>query len=60
MGAVVQHTVDANITSLTFPNLHPAYIYSVAIAAVTISQGPLSDAITVTLEEDSEQCIMLV
>lgn len=52
MGAVTLYTVDTNRTSMTFPNLHPAYIYSVAIAAVTVSQGPLSDAITVIMKED--------
>ena len=40
--------------SLTLTSLHPYYIYSCSIAAVTVGIGPYSIAINVTTDEDCE------
>ena len=40
--------------SLTLTSLHPYYIYSCSVAAVTVGIGPYSVAINVTTDEDGE------
>ena len=57
-GGTESHTVSGNITSLEFHDLHPAYTYVLRVAAVTISQGPFSVPVRVTMAEDGKQrCI---
>ncbi len=53
-GAATLFTVDGNMTSLDFLDLHPAYTYSLELAATTTSQGPLSDTVRVEMAEDSK------
>ena len=48
-------SLNATSTSLTLPDLHPAYDYSIEVAAVTIGVGPLSAAISVTTPDDGEK-----
>lgn len=46
-----------NVTSIStiIPNLHPAYSYSIVVAAVNINvRGPFSMSITVTTPDDGE------
>ena len=48
-------------TTLIVEDLHPHYIYSLVISAVTISPGPYSEVYTVQMPEDGRSlgCIML-
>ena len=39
-------------TSLTLTSLHPYYVYSFSVAAVTVGIGPYSTAINTTTDED--------
>lgn len=41
-------------TSITIPDLHPAYVYSIEVAAVTVSVGPYSAPISITTPDDSK------
>lgn len=47
-------SLTSTATTLTIPNLHPAYTYSIQVAAVTISVGPYSEALSVVTPDDSE------
>jgi hypothetical protein len=47
-------SLNSSSTSLTIPDLHPAYIYSIEIAAVTNSVGPYSTVISITTPDDGE------
>ena len=51
-GSTLDISVEGNVTSFDFQDLHPAYTYALEIAAVTISQGPNSDVILVKTAED--------
>ena len=51
---VVQTLQDITSTSITLTGLHPAYDYSMSVAASTVALGPFS-SITVTTEEAGEQ-----
>lgn len=57
-GVILLNGVNGNTTSFYFHSLHPAYTYSLAVAAATVSQGPYSDVISVTLADDSKFEIM--
>ena len=48
-------------TTLIVEDLHPHYIYSLVISAVTINPGPYSEVYTVQMPEDGRSlgCIML-
>ena len=59
-GTLVNITVEGNISSYVFQNLHPAYTYSLEIAAITVSKGPYSDVIKVDTDEDSEYFIHVI
>ena len=48
------YNTSGNSTSLLIESLHPTYSYVIMVAAVTILQGPYSDLIHVTMEEDSK------
>jgi len=49
-GSIFQFTTNA--TGLSVPLLHPAYVYSIAVSAVTIYLGPFSTNIKLrTFEE---------
>ena len=47
-------SVESNVTSFHFDDLHPAYLYSLEIAAATVSQGPNSEPVQVEMDEDSK------
>ena len=49
-----QHFSTEEEAELDF--LHPFYTYTIRIAAVTVSPGPYSNAITITTLEDGEPC----
>lgn len=53
-GTLAHISVEGNTTSYDFQDLHPAYIYALKMAAITVSQGPYSDVVKVETEEDSE------
>ena len=42
----------SNTLSITVSQLHPYYTYEVSVAAVTISVGPLSDSMMITMPQD--------
>ena len=44
-------------TSLTLTSLHPYYVYSFSLAAVTVGIGPYSTAVNVTTDEAGELSI---
>ena len=48
---MVYHLATA-ATSLTVPSLHPFYTYDCIVAAVTISEGPYSGEVNITMPED--------
>ncbi len=50
-------SLNTTATSITIPNLHPAYDYSVEVAAVTISVGPYSNTISLTTPDDGNKFI---
>lgn len=56
-GVATPFAVGGNVTSLEFWDLHPAYTYILAIAAVTVSQGPFSDPMRITMDENGEHNI---
>lgn len=47
-------TLNATSTSVTIPDLHPSYSYSIEVAAVTVGTGPFSSPLTVTTANDGE------
>ncbi len=51
-------TLNVNSTSVTIPNLHPAYNYSIYVAAMTTNIGPYSRPITVLTPDDGELSII--
>lgn len=53
-GVSTSYNTSGNSSSLHIQSLHPAHMYMVQIAAVTVLQGPFSDLIHVTMEEDSK------
>ncbi len=50
----VDHVIPGNTTQFFFHDLHPAYSYDVSITAITVSPGPYSEALTVTMDEDGK------
>ena len=44
--------VNGTSTSATLTNLHPSYIYSIQVAAVTTQTGPFSEAVIATTNDD--------
>ena len=57
-GTVSTSTVIEKYLILTF--LHPYYIYSCSVAAVTVGIGPYSIAINITTDEDGETLHMYI
>ena len=60
----LQSKLVQNITTssnwVLLMNLHPYYSYAFQLAAVTVSQGPFSDALNFTTLEDGEHvCTMI-
>ena len=53
-------SLNATSTSLTLSDLHPAYDYSIEVAAVTIGVGPFSAAISVTTPDDGKKFLHLL
>ena len=56
---IVQQTqatlsLNTTSTSITIPDLHPAYDHSIEVAAVTISVGPYSAAISLVTPDDGK------
>lgn len=47
-------SLNSNSTSLTIPNLHPAFAYSIEVAAVTVNVGPYTSAVLVTTPDDGK------
>ena len=45
-------TMNVTNTSLSLTSLHPYYVYSFSVAAVTVGIGPYSTAINTTTDED--------
>ena len=43
---------NSTLESLSLNNLHPAYDYQIQVAAVTVSTGPFSSAVTTSTAED--------
>ena len=54
---ITNTTLTYNTTeeSLTVGFLHPHYQYQVSVAAVTVGQGPFSDAATIQTPQDGER-----
>ena len=48
-------SLNSTSTSFTIPNLHPAYDYSIEVAAVTNSVGPYTSAISIRTPDDGER-----
>ena len=46
-------SINSSNTSITIPNLHPAYEYSIEVAAVTVNVGPFSSSLSITTPDDS-------
>ena len=53
-GNVLSYQTPLDGASFLITNLHPFYVYTVRIQAVTIGPGPLSESLTVTTGEDSK------
>ena len=51
-------TSDEEIEVAVIVSLMPSFTYSFEVAAVTVAQGPFSDAINITLPEDGEQYLV--
>ena len=49
-GLIIQ--TNSTTESLSLGNLHPAYTYTVSVAAVTIERGPFSSTVTTDTDED--------
>lgn len=47
-------TLNVTSTSISIPDLHPSYSYSIEVAAVTINVGPFSEPLIVTTPDDGE------
>ncbi len=47
-------SINSTSTSVTIPNLHPAYDYAIEVAAVTVRVGPYSSALSITTPDDGE------
>ena len=47
-------SLNTTATSITIPDLHPAYDHSIEVAAVTISVGPYSAAISLVTPDDGK------
>ena len=48
------HLASVSDTTLTVEDLHPHYVYSLVISAVTIGPGPYSQLHTVQMPEDGK------
>ena len=48
------HLADVNATTVIVEDLHPHYVYSLVISAVTIAPGPYSQVYTVQMPEDGK------
>lgn len=53
-GTVLTYQTPSDQTSLVVGNLHPFYLYTMRIRAVTVGPGPLSLSITVNTVEDGK------
>ena len=53
-GTEIQRTSTGLQTSTTIYQLHPYYTYECRVAAYTISEGTLSQPVTITTDEDSK------
>ena len=49
--------LTSTTTSIIAVGLHPYYTYSFTLAAVTVGQGPYTQALTLQTFEDGEQSI---
>jgi len=49
-----RHLANVSNTTVTVEDLHPHYVYSLAISAVTIGPGPYSQLHTVQMPEDGK------
>lgn len=47
-------SLNSSSTSRIIPNLHPAYVYSIEVAAVTIGVGPYSSIISISTPDDGK------
>ena len=47
-------------TFIIIPHLHPYYQYNCSVAAYTISLGPFSSAITVSMPENGNNCVLYI
>ena len=52
-GMVTKHISTS--TMMTITGLHPYYTYNCSVAAVTVSQGPFSDPVSITTFEDGKK-----
>ena len=43
-------------TTVEMTLFHPSFTYVLAVAAVTVEEGPFSEAIMATADEDSKYC----
>ena len=46
-------------TSLAVDSLHPYYVYTVSVAAVTVGIGPYSDDVNITTDEAGEKLLCI-
>ena len=53
-----QYTI--NQTQITIYNLYPFYTYTVTVAAVTVSEGPHTEIVTVTTHQECEFCLTYI
>lgn len=54
-GNTLTYPTPSDQTSLVISNLHPFYVYTIRIQAVTVSPGPLSEPLTVNTMEDGKR-----
>lgn len=53
-------TYTATTTSISVQSLHPAYTYNCTVSAYTITAGPFSPTVTITMPEDGMlHCLIL-
>ena len=50
-----QFTLASTTTSITAVSLHPYYMYSFTVSAVTIAEGPYTQALSLQTQQDGEQ-----
>ncbi len=47
----------SSVTTATVTSLHPFYAYALTVSSFTVSYGPTSDAVNVTLPPDGKDCV---